>query len=143
MNEQLKQLTREDWRELGFHYELDHPSKEWRLMGSRGGLLRFRDLLRKYVSDPRNALKSEHEHYGPYMYLKVMTWPEAGMNADAIFGPLSALDRLASLIEARLPSVEVGASLRIGAEFAIDAEYSLVLQLQADDFDPASADPGL
>jgi len=143
MDERLKEPTREEWRELGFYYRRDKPSKEWRLVGSRAGLLRFRDLLREYMSDPRNAMKSEHEHYGPYMYLKVMTWPVAGMDSRAIFGTLSDLDRLASLIEARVQSVEVGATVRIGTEFAIDSEYSLVLHVQADDFDPASADAGL
>ena len=58
--------TRREWRELGFFYDRDDGTKVWKLTGSRVGLLRFRDALLSYVADPRNALKSEHEHYGPY-----------------------------------------------------------------------------
>ena len=70
-------------RELGFVYDKDDDRKESRLVGSRSGLLRFRDLLLEYSADPRNAKKSEHEHYGPYMYLEIMTWPEAGFDDHA------------------------------------------------------------
>jgi hypothetical protein len=73
----VNEKTRGEWRALGFFYEVNHEAKVWTLVGSRAGLLCFSDALRAYVADPRNALESEHEHYGPYMYLKVMTWPEA------------------------------------------------------------------
>jgi hypothetical protein len=78
MEQWVKDDTRREWRELGFFYDRDDVSKEWRLVGSREGLRHFAGLLRAYVADPRNEMKSEHEHYGPYMYLEVMTWPEAG-----------------------------------------------------------------
>src|SRR5437773_4027209 len=74
--------TRREWRELGFFYDRDDQTRVWKLTSSRAGLLGFRDALLSYVADPRNALKSEHEHYGPYSYLEVMTWPEAGFDAD-------------------------------------------------------------
>ena len=54
---------------LGFFYDRDDASKEWILVGSRAGLQRFADLLHAYVADPRHETLSEHEHYGPYMYL--------------------------------------------------------------------------
>ena len=74
------QSTRREWRELGFFYDRDDQAKVWQLTGSRAGLLRFRDVLRSYAADPGNDLKSEHQHYGPYGYLEVMTWPEASWN---------------------------------------------------------------
>src|SRR5580704_6177371 len=70
--------TKLDWRELGFFYDRDDQARNWRLTGSRAGLLRFRDALLSYVADPRNALDSEREHYGPYSYLEVMTSPNPG-----------------------------------------------------------------
>src|ERR1700730_6781872 len=94
--------TRREWRELGFFYDRDNQTKVWKLTGSRAGLLRFRDALLAYVADPRNALKSEHEHYGPYAYLELMTSPEAGFDDHAIRGPLADLGRLASIIESKL-----------------------------------------
>src|SRR2546429_9890497 len=110
--------TRREWLELGFFYDRDDQTRVWKLTSSRAGLLGFRDALLSYVADPRNALKSEHEHYGPYSYLEVKTWPEAGFDAHAIRGPLADLTRLAKLIEAKLATARPGSSLLIKEEFA-------------------------
>ena len=112
--------TKGEWRELAFFYDRDDQTRVWKLTGSRAGLLRFRDVLLSYIADPRNALKSEHEHYGPYAYLEVMTWPEAGFDDHAIRGPLTDLARLAQLIEAKLATARPGSSVRIHEEFAAD-----------------------
>ncbi len=130
-----------EWRELGFFYDCDDQTRVWKLTGSRAGLLRFRDALLAYVADPRNKMTSEHEHYGPYMYLKVMTWPEAGFDSDAIRGPLADLERLAKVIAAKLAKARPGSSVQIQEEFAVDSPYALVLDLREDGFDPATADP--
>jgi len=137
------QATSEDWRALGFHYERDDEAREWRFTGSRSGLLGLRDLLIAYVRDPGHAAVSEHEHYGPYLYFEVMTWPEAGLDAHALRGPLSSLERLAHLVAERLAVARPGERLSVREEFAPASPYSLVLFVQGDDFDPASADPEL
>lgn len=93
-----------------------------------------------YVADPRNVRKSEHEHYGPYSYLEVMTWPEAGFDDHAIRGPLTDLARLAALIEAKLSEAGPGSLVSIQEEFAVDSPYALVLDMREDGFDPASVD---
>ena len=142
-SEAVIEATRSDWRELGFYYHRDDNNKTWTLVGSRAGLLRFRDALLSYVADPRNALQSEHEHYGPYGYLEVMTWPDAGFDGHAIRGPLPDLERLANLIDQRLAVEIPGSTMRIRDEFAVDSPYALVLDVRDDGFDPASADPGL
>jgi hypothetical protein len=113
----------------------------WRLTGSRAGLLRFRDALLSYATDPRNASDSDHEHYGPYSYLEVMTAPNAGFDDHAIHGSVSDLRRLSALIEAKLAAAHPGATLRIREEFAPDSPYALVLDVREDGFDPAAADP--
>lgn len=143
MSQALKDETRREWRELGFYYDRDDVVKEWRLVGCRGGLRRFSDLLRAYVRDPRNEMESEHEHYGPYTYLEVMTWKEAGMDDHAIRGPLSALESLASLVDEKVGAMKPGARVRIGDEFAPGTPYALVLELREDDFDPSSVDANL
>ncbi len=135
------EATRKEWRSLGFFYELDHPAKVWRLVGSRSGLLQFRDALLEYVADPSNAHDSEHEHYGPYMYLEIMTWPEAGFDDHTIHGTLRDLKRLAGLVEAKLAVVQPGETVRIQHEFAPNSPYSVVLEVREDGFDPAQADP--
>jgi hypothetical protein len=133
--------TKREWRELGFFYDRDDNTKVWRLIGSRAGLLRFRDALLSYVADPRNQMKSEHEHYGPYAYLEVMTWPEAGFDDHAIRGMLTDFTPLAKLVESKLAAARPGSSVLIREEFAPDSPYALVLDLREDGFDPATADP--
>jgi hypothetical protein len=142
-SDQTNRATRRDWRELGFFYDRDDEAKIWRIVGSRSGLLNFRDALLKYVADPRNVKNSEHEHFGPYGYLEIMTWPEAGFDNHAIRGPLSDLARLARLIEDTVAKTEPGSSARILEEFAEGSPYALALDVREDDFDPAAADPTL
>jgi hypothetical protein len=134
--EEIKQ----QWRKLGFYCELDDQKKLWTLTGSRAGLLYFPDLLLGYVADPQNASDKAHQHYGPYGTLEVMTWPDAGFDSHAIRGSLMSLAHLAELIEVRLATAEPGSPILIRGEFAPDSPYSLVLDVRADGFDPASAD---
>ena len=141
--ETLNEKLRSEWRELGFYYESDDQAKEWRLIGSRAGLLRFRDLLLQYVTDPRNEMKSEHEHYGPYSYLEIMTWSEPGMDGHSIHGSLDDLRRLAGIVEQKLLGAQPDATVRIADEYAEAAEYALILFVRKDAFDPAGADLGL
>jgi len=89
---------RQEWRKLGFYCEMDREKKLWTLTGSRAGLLYFPDLLLGYVADPKNAADSEHEHYGPYGTLEIMTWPDAGFDSHAIRGSLVALAHLATVL---------------------------------------------
>lgn len=136
----MNEDTRREWRELGFHYERDDEAREWRLTGSRDGLLEFRDLLLAYAGNPRNDLDSEHEHYGPYSYLEVMTWPDPGLDNHSIHGSLADLARLASLIEAKVSAADAGDRIVIGDEFAAGCPYQIVLRVREDGFDPAMAD---
>jgi len=138
--EAVNDATRREWRDPGFFYDRDDDRTEVRVVGSRLGLLKFRDILVRYVTNPRSQSKSEHDHYGPYMYLKILTWSEAGMDRNAIYGTLQDLRRLAGMIEARLEDTRAGSVLRIREEFARDCEYSLVLDVRDKDFDPASVD---
>lgn len=133
--------TRKEWRELGFFYDRDDARRRWRLVGSKTGLAGFCQLLRKYVANPRNAEVSEHDHYGPYMYLKIMTWTDAALNNAAIAGRLEDLSRLASMLEARLAAASPGQSFEIGREYSPASDYELEVQVADAGFDPASADP--
>lgn len=140
-SEEVNAVTRREWRELGFHYDRDDESKVWKLTGSASGLLRFRDILLDYVGNPAYDAKSEHQHYGPYSYLEIMTWPEAGFDDHAIYGSFADLARLASLIGAKIASATPGSEIRIREEYSPSSPYSLTLACREDGFDPASADP--
>jgi hypothetical protein len=136
------QMTRHEWRVLGFFYDRNDEANVWRIVGSRGGLLRFRDVLFEYANDSSNDYKSEHEHYGPY-YLKIMTWPEPGFDDDGIHGSLADLKRLAVIVGNKLAVTQAGDSVCIKDEFAANSPYALILEVREDDFDPAQADPML
>lgn len=137
------EATRTEWRELGFFYDRNDETKAWRLVGSRSGLLRFRDALLEYVDDPSNDYKSEHEHYGPYWYLEIMTWPEPGFDDHAIYGSLPDLKRLAAIVETKLAVAQPDETICIRDEFAANTPYALILEVREDGFDPAQADPML
>jgi len=135
--------AREEWRQLGFHSLCDDAAKGWRLTGSRSGLGRFAHLLCRYVANPTNAPLSEHEHHNPYGSLEIMTWGVAGFDGHAIHGTLQDLMRLAGLVETALISATPGSRVSIREEYSPEAEYTLVLDVQEDGFDPASADLAL
>ena len=77
------------------------------------------------------------------MYLKVMTWTDAGINVHAIHGTLDDLNRLAGLIDSAIAEARPGDLIHLGHNFVPDAEYDLLLEVRDDDFDPAMADPCL
>ncbi len=135
-DEQIKQ----QWRKLGFFCELDDQKRSWTLTGSRAGLLYFSDLLLGYVNDPENATDGVRKHFGPYGSLEIMTWADAGFDGNAIRGSLDDLTRLAGLVEERLVTAEPGSPIQIREDFAANSPYSLLLDVRADGFDPASAD---
>ncbi len=134
--DQIKQ----QWRRLGFFCELDDQKRVWTLTGSRAGLLYFPDLLLGYVNDPQNAADGSLKHYGPYGSLEIMTYADAGIDGNAIRGSLDDLTRLAEIVEARLATAEPGSPIQIREDFAPNSPYSLLLDVRADGFDPASAD---
>ncbi len=133
----------QEWRKLGFFHEIDTKKNLRKLTGSRPGLLRFRDILLEYAADPRNALTSEHEHYGPYGSLEVMTWPDAGVDGHAVRGSLADLTRLANIVETKLSAATPGSLIHIGEEYASDSPFTLLLDVRGDAFDPASLDPDI
>jgi hypothetical protein len=142
-SEATNQATREEWRELGYFYDHEDSNKCWRLVGSKSGLGGFVTALRAYCEDPRNAKISEHDHYGPYMYLKVMTWSDAGIDGNSIHGTLDDLNRLAELMDTALIHACPGDTIYLGRKYVPDPEHDLLLRVKHDDFDPATSDPCL
>ena len=135
--------TTREWRELGFFYDTNKSQGAWNLIGSHSGLLGFVRMLRDYAANPQLAPISEHEHYGPYFYLKVVTWHEPLITEEDIRGTQIDIRRLADLIERGLASADVGQSFDIDTDYSPRNEFRLHLHVREDGFDPASADPML
>ena len=138
---EMNEVTRQEWRELGFFYDYDEAASQWHLVGSRDGLLRFVEILESYVADPKNERLSEHEHYGPYWYLKLMTWEEAEITESAICGTLSDFRRLSAIVRSKLDAPLVGSAFKIGDEYALGSTSLIQFEVREEGFDPASADP--
>jgi hypothetical protein len=53
--------TREEWRNLGFSYDRDDAAKEWRLRGSRDGLLALlvEDRVAAMATDTTSRIREE------------------------------------------------------------------------------------
>jgi hypothetical protein len=134
-------MTRREWRELGFFYDRDDAVREWRLRGSKAGLRHFSDALQAYAVDPRNEALSEHEHFGPYRYLEIGTWTTPEITKHWIAGPLSEIHQLGLTVQTQIDAASIGDCIRLRASFAPLSPYELVLEVQADSFDPVSADP--
>jgi hypothetical protein len=142
-SEATNEATRREWRELGFFYELRDDSPCWRLVGSATGLGNLVALLDSYVRDPRNQTLSEHEHYGPYRYLKIQTADAPGIDGQGIRGRISDLARLRDLIASGIRSSGPGQTLRFGPEYAAAVSHPLQLEVREDSFDPAAEDLSL
>lgn len=137
---EINQMTRREWRELGFFYDRNDEIKEWRLQGSKNGLRQFATALRHYAANPARSVASEHEHFGPYQYLKIGTWMSPDISAHWIAGELDDLQKLSQLVESHLLAACTGDCVALRETFAPRASYDLVMEVREDDFDPAMAD---
>ena len=140
-NAHMDQVTRDEWRQLGFFYDYDEHNMCWRFVGSRDGLMRFVEILESYAANPGNVGLSEHEHYGPYWYLKLITSQEPKITDSAIFGTLIDFQRLAESIRRKLDSGVAGNTFAIGDEYRAGSKGALQFEVREKGFDPASADP--
>jgi hypothetical protein len=138
--EEVNQSTRQEWRDLGFFYDLNTGAREWRILGSADGLLLFANLLGEYAENSNNDRLSAHDHYGPYMYLEIGTSSKAEITDHWIAAPLNDLRHLASLVRERMANAKAGDRLSFRKDFAPESPYDLVLELKEAGFDPASAD---
>ena len=89
----IEQMLRDEWTELGFYYDLDQRLEvnQWRFYGSKKGYQHFITLLDEYTNDTNKEGLSEHEHYGPYSYLKIITCSKATITDKYIAGTIQDL----------------------------------------------------
>ena len=135
--------TRKEWRELGFFYEYQKEKRTWIFFGSMVGLRKLCDILKKYSENPKNRQLSEHEHYGPYMYLEVITSKTSNITDHGIEGNLDDIGRLSRLIRSRLDGADVGATFILREEYVKGSHSAMFFEVKDQNFDPASADPML
>ncbi|MFN0019926.1 MAG: hypothetical protein ACKVP0_16840 [Pirellulaceae bacterium] len=90
--------TIREWRDLGFHYDRDDVLREWTISGTRRGINGFSAILRRFAADERNDIPFEHDHLGPYGYLKIMNVPgQRGFDSSAIVASRQEFAELADV----------------------------------------------
>jgi hypothetical protein len=136
---EITPVTGAEWRRLGFYHELDPDRRVWRLCGSRSGLIAFGRLIAGHADSVAASSQARPLRLGPYGDLQIKFWERPGIDDESIYGRPDDLRRLAELIESRLAELWPGGQLVIGAEYAGDAECSLVFEVMDADFDPATA----
>jgi hypothetical protein len=138
----IDEMIKQEWRDLRFYYELEEYNdfKQWRFYGSKSGLLNFINLLEIYTANKANDKISEHDYYGPYHYLKIMTWDKPKITENYFAGTMEDLNNLAGIITSKLNAVGVGHTFVISKEYGESNTASARFFIMADDFDPVSMD---
>jgi hypothetical protein len=113
---------------------LNELKRRWEFRGSSKGLLKLGAALITYAEKHDEYCDSDHEHYGPYMYWKVMTRDEMAFTEQGIEGPVEKIGELGRAI------VKRAAGLRPVVTLMIDSpkEGGYALVVQEDGFDPAA-----
>jgi len=138
----IDQRIKDEWRELGFYYDIEQTDskKEWRFYGDKKGLNNFVKLLQDYINNPANDFLSEHDHYGPYSYLKVMTWNKPVITEQYIAGTIADLKNLKVILADKIEKLQAGQSFTIDGEYGVDNTAGLKFFMIKDNFDPVSMD---
>lgn len=135
--------ARDEWRELGFFVELNEELQQWRIAGSRAGVLSFRDLLVEYAARSASTFDSAGKSPSSRVRFEITIWPDPEIDERGISGSLDDLRHLAAIVERKLSGARPGDRIRIGRDYAPASDYVIALDLRVDDFDPASEDHGL
>jgi len=143
MSERLKNITKEDWRMLGFYYDRDDFTKKWIFIGSKNGLEQFAINIEKYAINIKNSQIGEHDHIGPYSYLKIMTSDTFKITKNSICGSLNNLLKLSEKIKEKIKESKENDVFAIDSQFCEECEYSLEFSVKEYGYDPALSDKQL
>lgn len=136
------QRFKDEWRELGFYYDLEESvnKNEWKFYGSKQGLQNLVKLLEDYTNNSANDFPSEHDHYGPYSYLKIMTWDKATITENYIAGTIKDLKNFRNILANKLEKFQVGQSFTIDKDYGVDNTAAAIFFIMENNFDPVSMD---
>lgn len=133
-------LTRAEWRELGFYYVSHEGEKNWELHGSKNGLLKLCALIKKFADE--NRVYGDHEHLLPHWYLTLTAINSFTIDERGIGGTPEQLRNFANFFQSKVFSSKVGSTDSVSKE-TFSTDYSIEYTVQGDNFDPSSQDPQL
>ncbi|MBT1449790.1 hypothetical protein KJ365_02775 [Glaciecola sp. XM2] len=140
LSDKIADLTREEWKNLGFYYISDQANEKWELHGSRTGLSNLCNLLRKFASENREY--GDHEHLMPHWYLTFTSLEDFSINKRDIGGKPEQLMRFANFFEKEVSDCRQGATVTVPKD-AFNTDYEITFTVHRDNFDPSSKDPQL
>lgn len=133
-------LTRQEWQELGFFYDIDEDDSRWDLHGSKSGLLNLPKEIRAFTN--KSEVYGEHEHLLPHWYLTISYDEVADINKRGIQGKKADLLALADYLEKTISSSTEKSTIE--AHLCITpTNFKMLLHVHGDSFDPSSLDPQL
>lgn len=138
----IDQRIKDEWRELGFYYDNGGTieNQEWRFFGSKKGLENFSVILDDYLSNPNHIGLSQETAYGPYTYLKIMTWDKPTITEEYFAGTHEDIKKLRNVIADKLLKTEVGQSFNIENDYGVDNTVTATFYIMPANFDPVSMD---
>src|SRR5438876_675626 len=137
-SKETNEHTKLEWNKLGFCYDRDDKKLSWQIIGSKNGILKFCKLLEDYSNDKSNQNVSEDEHFGPYSYLKFMTWDKPKIFKKEICGRLNDFKVLSEIIKKKLEDSKD--NFEVDEEYSNDNDYSINFVIKDENFEPASED---
>lgn len=136
----LDQMEREDWRELGFYYHRNNALQRWDIFANQQGFLRLAEELQEYAQS-LGKIMGEHDHIEPDWSLTLTTSAHYFINDRGIYGTAADFEALATHIVDTVSHLHAGQVHIINAPKVDVYSYALYLLLQDDDFDAASMMP--
>ena len=89
------ELTRQEWRDLGFYYISSTEQQKWILHGSKVGLLNLCKLVEEFAA--KNHPLGEHDHLLPHWYLTLTSCDTFSINSRGISGTPKQLNEFAKI----------------------------------------------
>ena len=140
---EVRSDTGEEWRTLGFYHEADAAARVWRLEGSVTGLRTLVRMLDSQASKARGKERPAPLSIGPYDDFYIRVWERPGIDDESIYGTADDLARLSHILAEQIAAAEPVSEVHVGREYAADVEYSLLLIVRDEDFDPVTAVPDI
>lgn len=134
------ELTRAEWRELGFYYVSHDGEQKWELHGSKSGLFNLSELLRNFANDNREY--GDHEHLLPHWYFTLTASDAFAIDARGISGTPEQLRNFATYFNGKVLSSANSSTVCVSKEI-FNTDYSIEFTVHGDNFDPSSKDPQL
>jgi hypothetical protein len=137
----IDEMLRKEWCDLGFYYETDHEKNEWLFAGSKKGLLNFIKCIDEHLKFQKSL--SDDSHFGPYSYLKLMTYDKPYIDLKLIAGRKEDFENLKKIYRTKVEVTGVGKEFIVNEDYSQDNSAILRVKIMKTDFDPVSIDSQL